>query len=136
MKRTQRGRKQHEVSGVAKGSQAELRRIVTAAVRKVCRFPRPGLWFEVTSILVKGHPPESLLVYARLRFLPDGSPFCCGEPTCHLGLLDEHLREISEHVRRAMGLRQSVSVDFAAIVPEYHPGVSFHYGANDPEEFT
>jgi hypothetical protein len=113
-----------------KRSQHELRRLVEQAVSEVCGLPRPGLWFCVDEVESRGRPPERLRVWATLHFLPEGSPFCCGEPGCHLGLRGERLRVVGDRIRRAMGLRQEVSVDFGhRIGVQYHPGVAFHYGS-------
>jgi hypothetical protein len=107
-------------------SRHELRRLVEEAVAEVCGLPRPGLWFCVDEIEPSGWPPERLRVWATLHFLPAGSPFCCGEPGCHLGLFGERETQVGDHVRRAMGLEQPVRVEFAdRIGVRYHPGVGF-----------
>ncbi|MBI4600908.1 MAG: hypothetical protein HY721_03010 [Planctomycetes bacterium] len=117
---------------VGKRSQHELRRLVEHAVADVCGLPRPGLWFCVDKVEARGQPPERLTVWATLHFLPEGSPFCCGEPGCHLGLCGERAQQVSEHVRRAMHRRQRLSVDFDdRIGVDYHAGVTFHDGRAD-----
>ncbi len=51
---------------------------------------------------------------------------------CHLGLHPDRIELVSDHVRRAMGLRQTVAVDFGErIGVRYHAGVKFNYGANE-----
>jgi hypothetical protein len=116
-----------------KRSQAELRRLVETAVAEACGLPRPGLWFGVDAVEASGQPPERLRVWATLHFLPAGSPFCCGEPGCHLALFGERLAMVGEHVRRAMGLRQAAAVEFGDRVGvQYHPGVEFRAGQADP----
>lgn len=106
--------------------QAELRRLVGTAVAEVCGLPRPGLWFCIDHVRVAGHPPERLQVWATLHFLPAGSPFCCGEPGCHLWLFGDRLAAVGDHVRRALGLRQPVLVEFGdRIGVQYHAGVGF-----------
>src|SRR5436305_6745380 len=95
-----------------KRSEAELGRLVAEAVAEVCGLPRPGLWFCVDRVEAVGRPPGVLRVWATLHFLPAGSPFCCGEPTCHLGLFGNRLAAVGEHVRRAMRLRQTVAIEF------------------------
>lgn len=115
-----------------KRSQHEQKRLVEQAVADVCGLPRPGLWFCVDVVEASGWPPEQLTVWATLHFLPEGSPFCCGEPGCHLGLCGERLLRVSEHVRRAMHLRQELSVDFGnRIGVNYHMGVVFHDAQSD-----
>jgi len=112
-----------------KRSQHEFKRLVERAVKDVCGLPRPGLWFCVDDVESRGHPPEHLSVRATLHFLSEGAPFCCGEPQCHLGLLGEQLRAVEEHIRRAMHLRQELTVEFGdRLGVEYHEGVTFHYG--------
>jgi hypothetical protein len=103
-----------------------MKRLVEAAVAEVCQLPRPGLWFCVDDLEASGNPPERVKVWATLHFLPDGSPFCCGEPGCHLGIRGERLSGIGDHVRRAMGLRQVATVDFGdRVAANYHAGVEF-----------
>jgi hypothetical protein len=108
-------------------SNHELARLIERAVADVCELPRPGLWFCVDEVLAYGRPPKRLEVWATLHFLPEGSPFCCGEPGCHLGLsAPDILQEIGEHLRQAMNLRQEVNVDFGdRIRVNYHRGVEF-----------
>lgn len=107
-------------------SRRELKRLVEAAVTEICGLPRPGLWFCVDEVKSSGSPPERLRIWATLHFLPAGSPFCCGEPGCHLGLFGEREAEVGDHVRRAMGLQQPVVVEFGdRLGVQYHPGVEF-----------
>src|SRR5262245_23506690 len=111
---------------VTKRSKHEIKRLVESAVGEACRLPRPGLWFCVDDVEVSGSPPERIKVWATLHFLPAGSPFCCGEPICHLGNWGERGAEIGDRVRRAMGLRQVVTVDIGdRIAANYHAGVEF-----------
>ena len=117
----------------SKHSKAELKRLMEKAVVEICGLPRPGLWFCVDEVKATGAPPDHIQAWATLHFSADGSPFCCGEPSCHLGIFPGHYvgpfsernTEVSEHVRRAMHLRQKVSVEFQFAV-QYHEGVSFH----------
>jgi hypothetical protein len=115
-----------------KRSRYELKRLVERAVADICGLPRPGLWFCVDEIEARGRPPEQLTVWATLHFLPEGSPFCCGEPGCHLGLIGERSHRVSEYIRHLMHLKQELSVDFGDRVGvNYHAGVSFHHGQSD-----
>lgn len=115
-----------------KRSRHALKQLVGRAVADVCGLPRPGLWLCVDEVEARGRPPDRLTVRATFHFLPEGSPFCCGEPGCHLGLSDGLADQVGEHVRRAMHLRQGVSVDFGErIGVNYHEGVAFHYGRAD-----
>ncbi len=113
----------------AKRSEHELMRLVERAVVDVFDPAKKGLSFLVDAVEASGRPPERLKVWATLHFLPSGSPFCCGEPICHLGLFDTgRLSEVSEHVQRAMGLRHEVVLDFGnRIATQYHAGVEFQH---------
>jgi len=88
---------------VTKRSKHELKRIVEAAVSEACRLPRRGLWLCVDEIKTSGNPIDRMRVWATLHFLPEGSPFCCGESGCHLGIFSmERLQEIGENVSHVM----------------------------------
>lgn len=106
----------------------ELKRLVESALGAVCGVPRRGLWLGVDHVEPSGRPPDRLRVRATLHFTGDGSPFCCGEPECHLWPFEERLQAIEDRVRRAMGLRQRIEVDLVAIAAAYHDGVRFETG--------
>lgn len=109
-----------------KRSKYELKRLVENAVVEECRLEGRGLWFCVDELEVSGHPPERIKVWATLHFLPEGSPFCCGEPDCELGTFQQkRLQRIGDHVRRAMGLEQPIVVDIANVGTNCHEGVTF-----------
>ena len=109
-----------------KRSDHELKRLVEQAVVEMCDLQDSRFAFHVQSLEVRGRPPSAIKVWAVLHFMPAGSPFCCGEPECHLGLHGAAGREVSAHVQRAMGLEQDVIVDFGGrIGVEYHDGVQF-----------
>lgn len=113
-----------------KRSTHELKRLVEQAIADTCDLPRPGLVFTIDAVEVHGRPPERLSVWATLRFLAAGSPFCCGESGCHLWLFGERLAAAEDAVRRAMGLRQPVALDLRdRVAVRYEPGVRFHYGS-------
>ena len=99
--------------------------LVEQIVSEQGNLPAHGLAFLVDEIEVFGKPPERLKVWATLHFLPLGSPFCCGEPLCHLCFHGERLERINEAIRHRMGLRQAVSVEFASIGVCYQAGVEF-----------
>ena len=112
-----------------KRSRNDLKRVVEQAVSEVCRLPRRGLLFCVDEVEANGRPPDHLKVWATLHFLSAGSPFCCGEPGCHLGLFDERIEEVSATVRRVMSLQNDLLVDFGErINAKYHSGVAFTSG--------
>lgn len=117
---------QGEVPTDGKRSNHELTRLVEEAVRDEWDLEGRGLQLIVSRVEPSGRPPERLKIWATLHFLPAGSPFCCGEPGCHLTLYGEGLDRVADRVRRAMGLRQPVSVDFGdRIEARYHDGVEF-----------
>lgn len=109
----------------SKHSQHELRRLVRQAVESECDPERQGLALFIDAVEPKGRPPETLTVWATLHFLAVGSPFCCGEPGCHLGLWGEALDRVSEQVRHAMGLSGDLRVEFRSIGVQYHDGIRF-----------
>jgi hypothetical protein len=108
-----------------KRSRYELKRLIQEAVENEWRLSSRGLWLCVEEIEVSGRPPERIKVWATLHFLRSGSPFCCGEPGCHLAWFRQE--RINEHVRRAMGLTQHVEIefDFYRFRAKYHDGVTF-----------
>ncbi len=108
----------------SKRSAHELKRLVEAAVEAACDLKGRGLWFCVEEVLASGQPTERLTVWATLHFMPTDHPFCCGEPECHLGLRKRR-QDINDHVRRAMKLRQVVSVEFGNVSANYHDGIRF-----------
>ena len=110
-----------------------MKRLVEAAIAEVCGLPRPGLWLCLDEVEAFGSPPERIRAWATLHFTAEGSPFCCGEPQCHLGLFGERLVKVEEHVRHAMQLRQTMVVEFGDILAQYHAGVAFHSGQLDPD---
>ena len=119
----------------AKRSQHELKRLVEEACAAELNLPRPGLWLCVDRVEVVGRPPERVRAWATLHFLPEGSPFCCGEPTCQLGHFGSEKRDaIGDRMRRAMGLRHELAFEFADIHAHYSPGVLFkcNYFIDEP----
>lgn len=111
-----------------KRSQHELKRLVEEAVAVECDLPRLGLWFCVDAVEAQGRPPARFRVWATLHFVPVGSPFCCGEPGCHLGLFGELLERVGDRIRRSMGLTQPVAVEFTGGIGTcYHSGVQLQH---------
>jgi hypothetical protein len=109
-----------------KRSTSELKRLVEQAIVDECNLPRKGLYLCVDEVEAIGRPPERIRVWAILHFLAEGSPFCCGEPGCHLGLFGERLERVGSRVRHAMKLRQNITLEFVGgISTQYHEGVQF-----------
>jgi hypothetical protein len=110
---------------IDKRQHGRLRCLVERAIAEVCDFPRPGLWLCVDEINVKGNPPERIRVWSTLHFTAGGSPFCCGEPHCQLGLFNGRRSAIGDLMRKALRLRQPVEVFFGRIAVNYHAGTTF-----------
>jgi hypothetical protein len=73
-----------------------------------------------------GWPVERIKVWATLRFLNDNSPFCCGEPGCHLSLFGDRLAEINERLSAELHPPNRVVVEFGdRIGVHYDLGVTF-----------
>ena len=111
-----------------KESMADIRQAVEQAVTDTCQLSNRGLWFCVNEVHLVGDPLSRIDVSATLHFRVSGSPFCCGEPGCHLGLFKERLDEVSGRVRKTLNLHKHVSVAFDdRIEVNYHDGVVFTY---------
>ena len=112
-----------------KRSDQALKALVENAVEEVCHLRDRGLAFHVDAVEASGRPPERIAVWATLQFTPSGSPFCCGEPDCHMGLRGDRLAEVEDRIRRAMGLKQAVVLELGGRVrPECGDNIEFHYG--------
>ena len=125
----------HDMKNTAnnKRSIGELKRLVGLAVGRVCGLPRAGLILNIDQVESTGRPPAKIRVWATLHFTKVGSPFCCGEPGCHIPLGEDGLTEIGEDVRRSMNLRHPVTVEFVSVGVQYHDGVEFHYGEGEED---
>jgi hypothetical protein len=102
-----------------------LRRLVEEIANDLHRLSERGLMLAVKRIEVRGRLPERIRAWARLHYLPKGSPFCCMEPGCHLFVDPSLPHPVGEELRRRLRLRQSVEFDFANIEPVLHTGVQF-----------
>jgi len=112
-----------------KRSDQALKALVENSVAEVCRLRDRGLAFQVDAVETSGRPAERIAVWATLHFTSAGSPFCCGEPGCHLGLGEDRLAAVENRIRRAMRLRQAVVLDIGDRVrAEYGRNVEFHHG--------
>ena len=89
-------------------SDNRLRLLIEQIVADECRLSARGLAFLVDVVEVFGRPPERLRVWGTLHFLPLGSPFCCCEPQCHLGLFSDRLERVEETLRHRLHLQQEV----------------------------
>jgi len=114
-----------------KRSKHELKRIVEDAVNKVCRLPERGIWFTIDELETDlASPPSRIKTWSTLHFTAKGSPFCCGEPTCHIGAGAVLMKPIFDKIRRSLNLTQEVTIKFVS-TSIVHEGVEFHYGVND-----
>ena len=117
--------KPHNAASSMGQKHSRIERAIEDIVTEVCRLRDRGLWFGVDQVEVSGRPVERIRVWATLRLLPDGSPFCCGEPECQLGLI-ERGAEINERISLELRLPSQVEVEFAGRVRVDHaPGVTF-----------
>jgi len=108
-----------------KHSKAELIRLLEAGIREEGNLDPAHFFVLVRDVIASGSPPEKIIGYVVLRFLPAGSPFCCGEPLCHLNLLgSEGQGRLGEWLQREMGITQCIDVELK-IKPEYGSGVEF-----------
>lgn len=96
--------------------------MIERAVTDVCALHATGLQFRVDRAVVTG---QTLDVWATLHFMPRTTPYCCGEPGCHLGhVFPERQLAIDDRVGQLYG--QRVHVDFADRVEvRYHEDVRF-----------
>jgi hypothetical protein len=107
-----------------KESKRKLLRLLEETISEECKFPRPGLFLNINEIEPIGHPLEKIFVWATLHFTVEGSPFCCGEPGCHLGLFGERLRRVEEDITRRLRVTGPLEITTNFHV-EYHEGVEF-----------
>ena len=112
----------------SKRSKHELKRIVEEAVITASKGPLAGLWFVVDEIEAYGRPPNLLRVWYTLHFFDKGSPYCCGEPGCQLGIGWSDARtQVALFVGRSMNLRHPVDVEFVGAATVYHPGATWEW---------
>lgn len=108
-------------------SESELMRIVDAVgTATLDERPHPGLRFAVDGVLLTKGPIGRLVVKSSLHFHDKGSPHCCGEPVCHLGV--GFATRVAERVRGAMNSSHRMAVEFDEIAAVYHPGATFDVG--------
>ena len=105
----------------SKRSTRELQRLVEDVVRESTNLD--GYAFLVNEVEARGKPLSCLRVWATLHYLPKGSPFSLIEPEVDLWLHEERLAELSDTIRRRLGLLHEVRLDFVHISPFVHDGV-------------
>ena len=109
----------------SKQSQAELIRLLESGIREVGDLDKRRFFIIVSNVIASGSPPERIVASVLVRFLPDGAPYCCGEPGCYSQVFrDSGMATLGELLQRKMNLRQPVSVELK-VRPEYHDGISF-----------
>lgn len=111
-----------------KRSTHQLKRIIEEIVEDECKLSPRGLLFLMDELEVSGHPPARINVWGTLHFLPLGSPFCCLEPGCHLGLYTGRQERICDGVRRRLRLTQPVAIEFSGIGSMVPNGVTSDRG--------
>jgi hypothetical protein len=100
-----------------------LQRLIEEVASDLFRLKARGLFLHVEQIETRGRIPTIIRAWAKLHFLPKGSPFCCMEPTCHLFVDPTLPHPIADEIRRRLRLRQSVEFRFADVHPIVHDGV-------------
>ncbi len=109
----------------SKHSHAALIRMVEAGIREVGDLPSNRFYILVRDVKVSGSPPTSMQVSVLVRFLPSGSPYCCGEPGCYSSVFrTEGIEELGDYLRRKMNLKHSVTVELKPSV-EYYDDIAF-----------
>ena len=106
-------------------SRAELIRLLELAIREVGNLDSTRFYVVVRDVEVVGSPPERLVAWAMVRFLPAGAPFCCGEPACYSRAFREEGRvELGEFVARRMNIEHEIDVELKTAA-EYFPDIEF-----------
>ena len=107
-----------------------LQRLIEQVATDVYRLRERGLMLHIEQLEAPGRLPSTIRVWANLHFLPQGSPFCCTEPDCHLFYLPwifghhvDPADSLEAHLRRRLGLRQEIRVAFGPVHRVIHPGV-------------
>lgn len=108
-----------------KRSKAELIRLLELAIRDVGDLDSNRFYLLVRDVVATGSPPQKIVAYAMLRFLPGGQPFCCGEPACYSrAFREEGLEDLAEFVARQMNIEDEIEVELKTAV-EYFPDIEF-----------
>ena len=106
-----------------KQSQAELIRLLESGIREVGNLDPTRFFIIVRHVEVSGKPPNKLIGWVLVRFLPTGAPWCCGEPLCYSRVFGDS-GELADHIGRKMNLDQEMSVELK-IATEYYEGIRF-----------
>ncbi len=101
-----------------------LKRLIEEIANRVFHLQRRGLLLCVEQIETRGRVPSEIRAWANLHYWPNGSPFCCTEPSCQL-FVDPYLpHPVGEELRRRLRLRQAVDFEFVSVGRVVHPGVT------------
>jgi hypothetical protein len=100
-----------------------LKTIIERAVEAAMNDLRPGLRFAVNEVLVCEAAPHVLRIRSTLHFHSEGSPYCCGEPSCHLGV--RRWAEVLDRLPLSTGMPPAVELHFEDVAAVYHAGVKF-----------
>ena len=99
---------------------SDLHKTIEGVVEAALGGLRPGLRFAVDEVFAHEAEPHILRIRSTLHFNHKGSPYCCGEPGCHLGV--RRWAAVTERVRLAAGVSE---VHFEDVATVYHAGVTF-----------
>ena len=109
----------------AANSRSKYTRVVEEAIRDTANLPPGKFYVLVRGVRAVGSPPSHLAADVLIRFLPDGAPFCCGEPGCYSRVFQEGgTEELAESVRRRLKLRQPLTIRLNCDV-QYFEGIEF-----------
>ena len=109
----------------SKHSKSELIRLIESGIREVGDLDSNRFYIIARDVVVSGSPPTSVQASVLVRFLPDGAPFCCGEPSCYSRVFrDAGMIELGDFLRRKMNLRHEISVELGVSV-EYFEDIVF-----------
>ncbi len=106
-----------------KRSDDAIRRLIEQVIAEECETAPRGLALFVEAVELAGRPTERIRVWGTLHFLPAGSPFCCIEPDCQLGLAGSRHERVCERLQKALGITSTLELDLDRIVPNVHDGV-------------
>jgi hypothetical protein len=108
-----------------KRSDDAIRRLIEQVIAEECETAPRGLALFVEAVELAGRPTERVRVWGTLHFLHAGSPFCCMEPACQLGVAGSRYERVCGRLQKALRITSALELDLDRIVPNIHDGVRF-----------